>query len=183
MTRQATLQTERMTLRQLRASDAGMIAHYAGDERVARMTTTLPHPMPHGAAEMFIERSSHRTRTETSWVMDASKIDGPEVIGVISVEHGVEPSEEVGYWVGPPFWNTGYGTEALRAVIQHRFEEGVPRLVGIVFQDNPQSAKVLTHCGFRYIGDEEGYSVARKSTVAQWRYELTEAQWTALAAS
>jgi RimJ/RimL family protein N-acetyltransferase len=39
-----------------------------------------------------------------------------------------------------------------------------------VFQDNPASARVLTHCGFEYLGDAESYSVARESTVPTWTY-------------
>ena len=39
-----------------------------------------------------------------------------------------------------------------------------------VFQDNPASAKVLTNCGFDYIGDAESYSVARGSQVPTWTY-------------
>ena len=29
-----------------------------------------------------------------------------------------------------------------------------------VFQDNPASARVLTNCGFEYVGDAEAFSVA-----------------------
>jgi RimJ/RimL family protein N-acetyltransferase len=33
-----------------------------------------------------------------------------------------------------------------------------------VFQDNPGSARVLTNCGFAYIGDAESFSTARVPT-------------------
>ena len=39
-----------------------------------------------------------------------------------------------------------------------------------VFQDNPASARVLTHCGFEYIGDTESCSVARNATGNTWTY-------------
>jgi RimJ/RimL family protein N-acetyltransferase len=39
-----------------------------------------------------------------------------------------------------------------------------------VFQDNAASARVLTHCGFRYLGDAETFSVARNASVATWTY-------------
>ena len=39
-----------------------------------------------------------------------------------------------------------------------------------VFQDNPGSARVLTNCGFAYLGDAESWSVARNSRVPTWTY-------------
>ncbi len=39
-----------------------------------------------------------------------------------------------------------------------------------VFQDNPGSARVLTNCGFEYIGDAESFSVARNARVPTWTY-------------
>ena len=39
-----------------------------------------------------------------------------------------------------------------------------------VFQDNPASARVLTNCGFEYLGDAESFSVARGATVPTWTY-------------
>ena len=38
------------------------------------------------------------------------------------------------------------------------------------FQDNPASARVLTNCGFEYVGDAEAFSVARNAKVATWTY-------------
>ena len=39
-----------------------------------------------------------------------------------------------------------------------------------VFQDNPASARVLTHCGFKYLGDAESFCVGRDKTVPTWTY-------------
>lgn len=38
--------TERFDLRPIRASDSGLVGLYAGDERVARFTSSIPHPIP-----------------------------------------------------------------------------------------------------------------------------------------
>jgi RimJ/RimL family protein N-acetyltransferase len=43
-------------------------------------------------------------------------------------------------------------------------------MFGAVFQDNPASAKVLTHCGFEYLGDAETFSVSRDKTIPTWTY-------------
>lgn len=165
------IETDRLTLRPLRASDAGLITLYAGDARVAKMTTRIPHPFPPGAAESFIGRALRDDGGETIWALDAGKIDGGEMLGAISVRD----SGEVGYWIGPPFWRTGYAREALAAVIAHHFATGGGRLRAQVFQDNDASAAVLTATGFRYVGEGEAFSVARGGVQPVWKYELPPA--------
>lgn len=171
------LNTERTVLRPLRVSDVGLVSLYLGDARVAKMTGSIPHPYPPGAAEGFV--ASRETSVEITWAIDTTVIDGEELIGVIGATPKPDGREEVGFWVGPPFWNTGFATEALVAVLDHRFAEGTPTITARVFHDNPQSAKVLTHCGFEYVGDSNGYCVARGAMVDQWDYTLDSEAWTA----
>lgn len=162
------IETDRLTLRPLRKSDAGLIMLYAGDARVARMTTRIPHPYPPGAAESFVERAIDADGAERIWALDATKIDGAELLGTISVRE----SGDVGYWIGPPFWRTGYASEALAAVIAHHFAGGGGTLRAQVFQDNDASAAVLTSAGFHYVGEGEDFSVARGSVQPVWKYTL-----------
>ena len=57
MTAQPIIEAERFILRPLRKSDAGLMALYTGDKRVAIGTRAIPHPLPPGATEAFIARS------------------------------------------------------------------------------------------------------------------------------
>ena len=57
VTTQPIITTDRLTLRPLRRADQGLIEHYAADERVARMTRTIPHPVPPGMTEAFVTRA------------------------------------------------------------------------------------------------------------------------------
>ena len=54
---QPVIEAGRFVLRPLRRSDMGLIEHYGSDERVARMTTSIPHPLPPGATEAFVARA------------------------------------------------------------------------------------------------------------------------------
>ncbi|WP_316015680.1 GNAT family protein [Roseobacter sp. HKCCA0434] len=165
------IETKRLTLRPLRASDAGLISLYAGDARVAKMTTRIPHPFPPGAAESYIGRASRDDAGETIWALDATKQGGSELLGLMAL--GDDGS--VGYWVAPPFWRTGYATEALGAMVDAHFARGGGVLSASVFQDNPASAAVLTAVGFRYEGEGETVSVARGGRVETWTYALSAA--------
>ncbi|MEM8632161.1 MAG: GNAT family protein [Pseudomonadota bacterium] len=166
---QPVIETERFVLRPVRGSDAGLLALYAGDERVARMTTSIPHPLPPGATEAFIARSQNPERVEDVWIMDGSGQGLSEVLGAIALERMEDGQSEIGYWVAPAFWNSGIASMAVKALIGANPLES-RTIFASVFQDNPGSAQVLTNTGFAYIGNAEAYSVARGATVPTWTY-------------
>ncbi|MBD3663235.1 GNAT family N-acetyltransferase [Sulfitobacter aestuariivivens] len=166
---QPVIETERFDLRPLRRSDQGLIEMYAGDARVAKNTTTIPHPLPPGVVEALILRAVAEARDEDVWAMDGTKSDGGEVMGLISLTRLDRNQCEVGYWVAPAFWNTHLASDAVAALVQAN-PLGNDAMFGTVFQDNPASARVLTNAGFVYLGDAESYCVARDAAVPTWTY-------------
>ncbi|MCB1341295.1 MAG: GNAT family N-acetyltransferase [Pseudooceanicola sp.] len=166
---QPVVETERFDLRPLRKSDLGLIELYAGDPRVARMTTSIPHPLPPGTIEAFIARSLADNRAEDVWAMDASRTGGAEMMGLISLVRLDRNQSEVGYWVAPVFWNTGLASDAVAALVQANPLNNATMFAS-VFQDNPASAQVLTRSGFQYLGDAESYCLARNTTLPTWTY-------------
>lgn len=176
LTGQIIIQSDRFILRPLRRSDAGLIGLYAADERVARMTTTIPHPLPPGATEAFIAKAEAPDRSEDVWVMDGSALGHAEVMGVIGLDRmedwATRKQCEIGYWVAPAFWNGGIASEAVHALVDQNPLDACT-VFGSVFQDNPASARVLTGSGFEYIGDAEAFSVSRNAMVPTWTYLKT----------
>lgn len=171
VTEQPIIQAERFVMRAPRKSDAGLIAMYASDERVARGSRAIPHPLPPGSVEAMIERAQSIDRSEDVWIIDGSAFGHVEAIGVICLDNMDRAQSEILYWVAPAFWNTGYASEAVRALIAAN-PRRAKRFFAEVFQDNPGSARVLSNCGFDYLGDAEAYSVARDATIPTWTYTL-----------
>lgn len=169
ITVQPTVVTERFDLRPLRRSDMGLIELYGGDARVARMTTSIPHPVPPGMTEAFVARAMADERDEDVWAIDGTKSGASDLMGLISLERMDRDQSEIGYWVAPPYWNTGLASDAVAALIEANPLDN-KTIFASVFQDNPASARVLTHCGFEYLGDAESFSVARDTTVSTWTY-------------
>jgi RimJ/RimL family protein N-acetyltransferase len=164
----------RFVLRPVRKSDAGLFALYAGDKRVAEGTRSIPHPLPPGAAEAFVSRAIAGKGNEDVWVLDGSGTGLAEVLGVISLKRMDETrydrgQSEIGYWVAPAFWNTGFASEAVKALVEAN-PQANRTIFAEVFQDNPGSARVLTNAGFQYLGDAETFSVARNARVPTWTY-------------
>ncbi|MBN2907286.1 MAG: GNAT family N-acetyltransferase [Rhodobacteraceae bacterium] len=166
---QPVITAERFALRPVCAADAGPLRLYAGDERVARYTRSIPHPMPPGAIEGFIERALDPDRTEDVWVMEGTGQGLSGVLGVIALDRMERAQSEIGYWVAPAMWGTGIASEAVAALLAAN-PHAARTIFAEVFQDNPGSARVLTNAGFEYIGDAEAYSVARQAKVATWTY-------------
>lgn len=171
ITDQITVTSDRFVLRPPQPSDAGLLNMYAADRNLARGTRGIPHPLPPGTIEGMIARAQKTDRVEDIWVMDGAASGHAEVLGLISLTHMDRNQSEVFYWVAPAFWKVGFATEAVKTLLSanphnaaHYFAEA--------FQDNPGSARVLTNCGFDYLGDAEAFSVARNAVVPTWTYTL-----------
>lgn len=166
---QPVVTAERFDLRPIRQSDMGLLDHYAGDKRVARQTTSIPHPLPPGAAEAFVARSTAPDRDAMVWALDGTRADGPELMGIMTLKIMDKAQSELTYWIAPPFWNTGLASNAAKALVAAN-PLGNETLFACSFQDNPASARVLMNCGFEYIGDAEAFCVARSAKVPTWTY-------------
>lgn len=153
------LKTDRLTLRAPRPSDAGPMTLYCQDARVATMTTSIPHPYLPEMAESFIKQIAAGRHREDVWVMDAPANASDSFVGVISYQ---PDRNSIAYWVGPPFWSTGYASEAVIALTDHLLGTcGLSEVQAQVFFDNPASQQVLRKAGFVETGTDWMHSVAR----------------------
>ena len=122
------LRTERLVLRAFSADDAPTVQRLAGDREVASTTLTIPHPYEDGMA----------VTTETDGLVGAVGLH-------LKLEH---LRAELGYWIGVPFWNRGYATEAAEAVMRFGFDElGLNRIQAGHFARNPASGRVMEKLG------------------------------------
>jgi len=133
------------------------------------MTSSIPHPLPPGAVEAYVARSTAKDRAEDVWAIDGTCDNGPELMGVIGLKRMDRNQSEAGFWIAPVFWNTGLASEALKALVDANPLDNAT-MFAAAFQDNPASARVMIHCGFEYLGDAETYSVARDAAVPTWTY-------------
>ena len=135
--------------------DVENLLAYAGDFQVAdRMNGYIPHPYSREAALTWILKHQEDSRISQaiSWAI-AQKSNGL-FIGSIQLRMDDErKSARLSYWVGRPFWNQGFASEAGRKVIEYGFKElNLDRIEADHFQRNPQSGTLLRKLGFRYLG-------------------------------
>ncbi len=140
-------------LRPFVRADAPHVLRLAGAREIADTTLTIPHPYLAGMAEQWIathgdaweqqDRGTFAITTET---------DG--LIGAIGLHfRPAHRRAELGYWIGRPFWNRGFATEAARAVIRFGFETlELNRIHASHLTRNPASGRVLVKAGMQLEG-------------------------------
>jgi len=148
------LATERLLLRPFSLSDANDVQRLAGDRAIADTTINIPHPYEDGMAEEWIGKHQE-TFDQGKGVTFAitTKADGA-LVGAISLM-GVSAGHqaEMGYWVGKPYWNEGFCTEAANAVLRYAFEQmGLVRVHAIHFSRNSASGRVMQKVGMKHEG-------------------------------
>ena len=160
-----TLATERLLLRGPVHADAERLAELANDAAVAAMTSSLPHPYRAQDAEAFVGGALMRDwDREPQFVIEHRHFG---LVGALGFKPGANARPELGYWLGRPFWNRGYATEAARAALDWARRDWRKKLVVAGhFADNPASGQVLCKAGFLYTGDTElRWSQARQGPV------------------
>ncbi len=59
---------------------------------------------------------------------------------------------EVGYAIGKKYWNHGYGTECLKALIDFMFSLGIHKVIASHISENIQSGRVMQKCNMIHQG-------------------------------
>ena len=161
------LHTRRLVLRGLRLDDAARIQELAGDRAIAENTLRIPYPYEDGMAERAILAQKERCREGREVTFAIVPRSGKRLIGMIGLVLTEKHSRaELGYWIGKPYWNRGYATEAAEAVLRYGFETlGLHRICAFCFGGNPASGRVLEKVGMTYEG-------TRRQHVLKWgRFE------------
>ena len=136
MKERPTLETTRLTLRPFTVTDASDVQRLAGEREIASTTLNIPHPYEEGMAEQWI--ATHQERYEKGELVNFAIILRADqaLIGAIGLQlTQQQASAELGYWIGKPFWNRGYCTEAAQAVVRYGFDVlGLNRLHAAYFK-------------------------------------------------
>jgi len=149
------LETERLVLRRFAESDApDMFDSWCNDPKVTIYMTWQPHG-DISATREYLEGILRGYGREDyyHWALEP-KATG-QVVGSIGVgrHNDATRSATIGYSLGSAWWNRGYMTEALRAVIKFFFEEaGMNRVEAMHDPRNPGSGRVMQKAGMTYEG-------------------------------
>lgn len=148
------LETGDLVLRKPAVKDAKDVFSYASDPEVARYVLWDPHRSL-SETRSFIRflRSRIRAGYPSSWVVVLKETG--RVIGTIGFiwYSDVNRSAELGYSFSREYWNHGYATQSLKAVISAAFTSlPLNRLEAQHDVRNPASGRVMEKSGLRQEG-------------------------------
>jgi ribosomal-protein-alanine N-acetyltransferase len=182
-----TLRTERLVLREFTLEDAPELHRLAQAGEVARMMLHHPHPYEEGTAEQWI--SGLRPMFEVGYGTTFALVqrEGGALVGTVSLYTrapdgtavlGEEGTGLLGFWLGVPYWNKGYATEAVAEVVRYGFEErGLRRIRANHFGSNAASGKVLRKVGMSHLGTRPNYYEKWGNTEDREEYVLLAQDW------
>lgn len=150
MSSKTILETERLVLREMNASDEDDIAGIICDSETMRY-----FPSPFGRSDVlpWIERNLERYRTAGCGLWAVVLKSTGEVVGDCGlVWQDVDGDRELecGYHFNRTHWGNGYATEAARACIEYGFDKlGRKRIISLIRPENMPSARVAVRNGLR----------------------------------
>lgn len=148
------LHTERLLLRKLTLNDVMDVYHYGAQPEVSVYCIWETHRSTEDATS-FIRSAivKYENFEPSDWVI-YSKED-KKVIGAIGyVQFWPEHMRcEVGYAISKHYWNKGYTTEALKALIKYNFELAMMhRIEARCIEENVGSYRVMEKAGMQFEG-------------------------------
>jgi len=150
-----TIETERLILRRFALDDVHCLyTNWANDADVVKYMRMEPHKNVNDTREFVESIMSNYEKPDTyRWVIVLKEINEPiGFIGLTTIsEHDM--LGDFGYSIGKLFWNNGYATEALVAVLQYGLHEAnYNRLEAFHSINNMPSGKVMKNAGMTYEG-------------------------------
>lgn len=169
---------EKVRLRPTTGEDATDAYRLVRDEAVLRW---LLWDGPADEAELSgtFRRWQTELKTGESYNFSIERVEEPGLIGCIGPRLVTHPQQaDVGYWLGGPYWNNGYMTEAIRLVCHFSFEYlGVVRVYASVLVGNIGSRRALEKNGFSVDGTLRSHVIKRGEWRDEWFLTLLRSEW------
>ncbi len=160
------IETDRLTLRAMRVSDAPDMFAYACNPAVTRYLTWEPHlDLEQTREYLTYIGQRYRTGDFYDWAL-VSRADG-HMLGTCGFTSFNCPADsgEIGYVLNPAYHGQGLATEAVRAVMRFGFETlSLHRIEAHFIEGNESSRRLMERVGMTF----EGY--ARESMKIKGHY-------------
>jgi len=174
------LLSQRLVLRAPHKDDIDALSHLANNANIATMVSRMPHPYTAKDAADFVRRTADRAIGKCVYAI--TKADNGEFMGCCALEpHEDGLTLELGYWLGQPYWNQGFSTEAAHALIDMAFRtRQIDQIDARCRVTNIASRRVIQKCGFQFQGSGMIGSLALGGMVAVEWYRLDRKTWMSL---
>jgi ribosomal-protein-alanine N-acetyltransferase len=171
------IETERLLLRKILPEDAEMVYKWMSDPEVCKYECWTPHPNTRFTRGYIIEvMGGYRSDKTYHWGIQL----GDELIGSVCAVNVDDHSHKalLGYAIAKSYWNKGYTTEAVKAVIRYMLlEVGLNRLEATHSVNNPASGRVMQKAGMMLEGHAREYYYSNAGIQDSNLYAITKSSF------
>ncbi len=175
------LLSQSLVLRAPHEEDIDALAHLANNANIATMVSRMPHPYTAKDAADFVRRTKDGEIGKCVYAI--TRGDNGAFLGCCALEPQQDGRTlELGYWLGQPYWNQGYATEAAHALIDMAFRtrNHVDYIDARCRVTNVASKRVIQKCGFQFQGTGMIDCLALGGMVAVEWFRLDRKTWISL---
>ena len=169
---------DKVRLRPVVAADADVAYSLVKNDTVLA-TMAWDGPTDEGELRDTYTRWEEEIKSGENFGLAIERADQPGLLGNITVRLPRHPQQaDIGYWLGEPFWNHGYMTEAVRLVshFSFRYLDAV-RAYATVFVGNIGSRRALEKNGFSLDGTLRCHVYKRGKWMDGWFFTLLRGEW------
>ncbi|MGI6739803.1 MAG: GNAT family N-acetyltransferase [Christensenellales bacterium] len=148
------LSTDRLIIRAPKRRDSGDMFLYSKNPECSRYCLWHPHRSVADSRHFISMLIKENLRLKAQHFAVVLK-DSEKMIGTIGISgySKRDSSAEIGYSLSPEYWGQGYGTEALKSIIDYSFNTlKLNRIEAKSDTRNIASVKLLEKCGFKREG-------------------------------
>lgn len=176
----ASLETPRLSLRELILSDWQAVHKYASNPEVVKYLPFGPNTIKDTKKFLYRNLGHQQTQPREHFILAVTLKDYGELIGSgrISITNVENKEGSIGYSLNQDFWGHGYATEVAAALINFGFKQlQLHRIYATCDPENLSSARILEKIGMK----QEGYLREHYLIRAEWRdsllYAILDHEW------
>ena len=173
------LETERLRLRELKATDIPLIVKYAGNQNISKTTLNIPNPYEEKDAIFWINMSQQGFKNKTQFTFGVElKMTNNLIGGTGLILNERFNRAEAGYWIAEPFWNNGYCSEVLKELLRFGFKElKLNKIFATHLLENAASGRVMEKNGMIKEGVLIDHAKKGDTYFSLVQYRLTKSEY------
>lgn len=173
------LETDRLRLRRPMARDIPRIVQYADNPKIEEMTLSMPYPYREKDAVSWLATANRGFDEKNHYIFAICELPSDEFMGGIGLEINQRFNRgELGFWLGEPFWNNGYITEAVEAILNFGFSKlELNKIIAFHMIKNPASGKVMARNGMIKEGELAEHIRKGEEYIDVVQYRLTSQEF------
>ncbi len=145
------IETERLLLSSLTYEDIADCVEYANNEKAQQYTLAIPFPYTEEDAKNFVDLCKEEFNKGNSITLGIRIKETRKLIGSIELRLKKFDKAEVGYMINEAYWNKGYTSEALKAMLSFGFRElHLNKIYAFHLLGNDASAAVMKKSNMQY---------------------------------